>query len=392
LTELDDKGQAICHSQLSRLRLEPVVATFYLNYSFLFLETIMRRIQVARPGFTLVELLVVIAIIGILVGLLLPAVQAAREAARRMSCGNNTKQLALACHNHHDMHKKFPYGILRNDGAFPHPDTGKTGTPNPVSRRYPLMFQLLPFIEQAPLFERYDQFNFGANQRDPLPPNALWTGDFFTKKTVPTMVCPSNPGTLWNESSNPTEDGRYFRGHYFGCAGRRSYPRGNMTFTRPSLFNPFYPTIPNPGPGGALSDGLFTRCKRYGFSDNTDGSSNTLMIGERRYEDKVFDSSAVIGDKIRDWGWLWFGGEGDANLGTSVPINFVLPKDFDTLSGGIQQTLFDDRINAFGSMHTGGANFGLADGSVQFVSQNIDMVIFQALGSRDRGEVATLQQ
>ena len=81
-----------------------------------------------RLGFTLVELLVVIAIIGILVGLLLPAVQAAREAARRMQCSNNVKQLALSVHMHHDTHKKFPYGMLRNDTNFPHPDTGKTGT------------------------------------------------------------------------------------------------------------------------------------------------------------------------------------------------------------------------------------------------------------------------
>jgi prepilin-type N-terminal cleavage/methylation domain-containing protein len=355
----------------------------------------MRKISSKSSGFTLVELLVVIAIIGILVGLLLPAVQAAREAARRMSCSNNVKQLALACHNHHDVHKKFPYGILRNDGAFPHPDTGKTGTPNPVSRRYPLMYQLLPFMEQTPLWETYDQWVFNNNRKEKLPDGTLgpdWVGNFFLKQVVPTMVCPSNPGGLLNESVDPASSGQYFRGHYYGCAGRRSYPRGNMTFTRPSLFNPFYPTIPNPGAGGTLSDGLFTRCKRFGFSDCTDGSSNTLLLGERRFQDQVFDSSPIVGDRIRDWGWLWFGGEGDAHLGTSVPINFVLPRDFDTLSGGIQQTLFDDRINAFGSMHTGGANFGIADGSVQFISQSIDMATFMALGSRAGGETAGIPQ
>lgn len=344
-----------------------------------------------QRGFTLVELLVVIAIIGILVGLLLPAVQAAREAARRMQCSNNLKQLALAVHLHHDAHKKFPYGILRNDSLFPHPDAGKPGTPPPQNRRYPLMYQLLPFIEQTALWNQYDQFDFNRNRRDIVNPTTDWVGDFFLKKVVGTMMCPSNPGGPWNEAASSAESGRYFRGHYFGCAGTRSYPRV-ATDGRPSLFNPFAPTVANPAAGGALTDGLFTRCKRYGISDAVDGSSNTLLLGERQYFDQVFDTSAVVDDRIRDWGWLWFGGEGDANLGTSVPINFRLPANFDTLGATTQQLLFDDRINAFGSMHTGGANFAMADGSVQFISQGISPVTFRALGTRANGETASLDQ
>jgi len=336
-------------------------------------------------GFTLVELLVVIAIIGILVGLLLPAVQAAREAARRMQCSNNLKQLALGVHLHHDAHKKFPYGILRNDGLFPHPDLGKPGTPPPQNRRYPLMFQLLPFIEQTALQNQYDQFDFNRNRRDLVAPGADWAGDFFLKKTVATMLCPSNPGGPWNESATAAESGRYFRGHYYGCSGTRSYPRV-ATDGRPSLFNPFAPAVPNPT-AGALTDGLFTRCKRYGMSDASDGTSNTLLLGERQFFDPIFDSSPVVDDRIRDWGWTWFGGEGDAHLSTSVPINFKLPINFDTLGGTTQQLLFDDRINCFGSMHTGGANFALADGSVQFISQSVSPIVFRALGTRSGGEV-----
>ena len=199
-------------------------------------------------AFTLVELLVVIAIIGILVGLLLPAVQSAREAARRMQCSNNLKQLALAVHLHHDAHKKFPYGILRNDSMFPHPDAGKPGTPTPQNRRYPLMFQLLPFIEQGALYERYDQFVFNNNSLDPVS-GVAWAGNFFLKQTVSTMICPSNPGGPWNEGTTPAENGRYFRGHYYGSAGTRSYPR-IATDGRPSLFNPFAPSVPNPASGG----------------------------------------------------------------------------------------------------------------------------------------------
>lgn len=344
----------------------------------------MRRHQ--YRGFTLVELLVVIAIIGILVGLLLPAVQAAREAARRMQCSNNLKQLGLAVHLHHDVHKKFPYGILRNDGNFPHPDLGKPGTPPPQNRRYALMYQLLPFIEQTALWNKYDQFNFNINRKDPVTLGPDWTGNFFLKDSVAAMMCPSNPGGALNEAVSPVESNRYFRTSYYGAAGTRAYPRV-ATDGRPSLFNPFAPGLPNPAPGGALSDGMFTRCKRYGISDAVDGTSNTIMLGERQFFDPIFDSSPIVDDRIRDWGWVWFGGEGDANLGTSVPINFLLPKNFDTLGGTTQQLLFDDRINAFGSMHTGGANFSLSDGSVQFISQSVSPIIFRALGTRAGGEV-----
>ncbi len=342
-------------------------------------------------GFTLVELLVVIAIIGILVGLLLPAVQAAREAARRMQCSNNLKQLALGVHLHHDAHKKFPYGILRNDGLFPHPDTGKTGTPNPIARRYPLQYQLLPFIEQGNLWNTYDQFVFNNNRKE-TPTGVDWVGNFFLRQVVPTLICPSNPGGNWNESKTAAESGRYFRGHYFGSAGTRSYPRVDTSNTRPSLFNPFAPTTPMPAAGGALSDGLFTRCKRFGMGDVTDGTSNTLLLGERQYFDPVFDASTVINDNIRDWGWVWFGGEGDTSLGTSATINYRLPANFDTLGGGVQQLLFEDRINAFGSMHTGGSNFAMGDGSVQFISQNISNIVFRGLGTRSQGEVVNLDQ
>jgi hypothetical protein len=113
-----------------------------------------------------------------------------------------------------------------------------------------------------------------------------------------------------------------------------------------------------------------------------------LLLGERRYFDPVFDST---GDRIRDWGWCWFGAQGDALFGTGVPINFVLPANFSTLAAGTQQLLFDDRINAAGSMHAGGSQFALLDGSVQFISANISPVVYRALGTRSGGEVASLE-
>jgi prepilin-type processing-associated H-X9-DG protein len=224
------------------------------------------------------------------------------------------------------------------------------------------------------------------NNRKETPAGADWVGNFFLKQVVPTMMCPSNPGGPWNEAVTAAESGRYFRNHYFGCSGYRSYPRYQPAASgRASLYNP-YLVDPEPGVGGA-ADGLFTRCKAYGFRDCTDGSSNTLLLGERKYYDKVFDASPIVDDRIRDWGWCWFGGEGDAHLSTGVRVNFVLPDNFDTLGGGVQQLLFEDRINAFGSMHTGGANFGMADGSVTFLSESIAQTVFKALGSRASGDI-----
>jgi len=342
-----------------------------------------------RPGFTLVELLVVIAIIGILVALLLPAVQAAREAARRMQCGNNEKQLALSIHMFHDTYKVFPYGMLRRQSNFfHHPDQLK-GAPL-FNRRYGLMHQLLPYIEQDNLWQRWDHFVFANNDRDP-PGSAQFSGNHFMKQIVPTLMCPSNPGGPLNEAANAADSGRYFRTHYFGAAGTRGYPRGGV-FPRPSLYNPFAPATPDqptsttaaPAYTGR-SDGILGQNIQYAMRDALDGTSNTLLLGERQYHDLIFDQ--YTGDRIRDWGWVWFGAQGDCFLGTGVPMNFRLPQDFATIPAATQQLLFDDRINAYGSMHPGGCQVALVDGSVRFVAQTISPVTFRALGTRAGGEV-----
>src|SRR5690606_35852719 len=110
-----------------------------------------------------------------------------------------------------------------------------------------------------------------------------------------------------------------------------------------------------------------------------DGTSNTILLSERKIYDPVFDTSPIADDRIADWGWTWFGAQGDAALGTGVKINFVLPANFDSLTAAEQALLFDDRINAMGSMHVGGCHVALADGSVRFISENVSSVTFLAL-------------
>ena len=249
--------------------------------------------------------------------------------------------------------------------GFPHPDR-VAGRPGPYSR-YALMHQLLPYIEQDNLSKRWDLYNFGNNERDEN--GVQWgPGWVFMRQVVKTLVCPSNA----NAGSPISPSGRHFIVSYFASAGTRGYPRW-ATDGRPGLF--------------AFQDGAFNQNKQLTVTGISDGTSNTLMFGERHYFDPVFDSDPIIDDKIGDWGWCWFGAQGDAFLGTNVPINFRIPVNFPTLSPAQQQLLFDDRINAYGSGHSGGANFAMCDGSVRFIRDSISPLTFRAIGTRSGGEV-----
>jgi prepilin-type N-terminal cleavage/methylation domain-containing protein/prepilin-type processing-associated H-X9-DG protein len=333
----------------------------------------------ARNGFTLVELLVVIAIIGVLVSLLLPAVQSAREAARRAQCSNNQRQIVLATHIFHDQQNKFPYGVLRDQGAvnLPGPPAMTVAAhPEPINpttntrRRCAFMHQILPMMEQNNLYDRWNMYNFNANRIS--PDNGVeWGPNHFFAQSVPTLHCPSQAmgSPALNEATDPADSGFYFLTSYYGCSGTRSYPRHNVSRPSQSWYN----------------DGIFIQNRAFGMASITDGTTNTIMVTERAYMDKIFDQ--VTGDRIKDWGWCWFGAQGDAALATGVPLNFRLPVNFASLDGGQQQLLFEDRINAIGSMHPGGAQVSFADGSTRFLTQNINLVVLQAMGTRAGGEV-----
>jgi prepilin-type N-terminal cleavage/methylation domain-containing protein len=344
-----------------------------------------KRPQGQRDGFTLIELLVVIAIIAILIALLLPAVQQAREAARRTQCKNNLKQFGLAAHNFHDAFNRFPYGILRyqNPASSPrdaesfNPYPENNGQPDPVTGqywRYALMHQLLPYVDQAPLYNRWNIANFNINRKDPSNPSGPdWVGDHFFKQTFSILRCPSEP---WGTHS--TVSPQYALTSYVGNGSYHVYPRCNAT--RPSLC---WDPVLNP----KELTGLFYRNKRYGVRDATDGTSNTFLFGEVSMVDNIFDSDPDVDDKLNDWHWVWFGGEADALGSTDAPINFRLPANFSTFDAATKQLYAERRVSSYGSMHVGGAHFTMADGSVRFISENIANSIFIGLGSRANAEI-----
>ncbi len=290
-------------------------------------------------GFTLIELLVVIAIIAVLIALLLPAVQQAREAARRTQCKNNMKQLGLALHNYHDTSLVFPVG-----GFYQGAKVG-TGMGWHVG--------ILPYIDQAPM---YNQFNFNATAYTDT--NNLT----MALKSPPGFYCPSgkldktqNAGeNVGTQSPNST--------HYYGIMG----PKGTNPKTAPAQYGWDNTTLA--GHGGFALQGMMPRnaCRR--MADVTDGTSNTLAIGELSWI-----NSAVFRAWIRGCDSAACGSTKNVLNGINI-TPYVNGNNFNDVS--------------FGSQHTGGAHFLNADGSVIFLSQNIDMGVYRSLASIDGGDPA----
>jgi prepilin-type N-terminal cleavage/methylation domain-containing protein/prepilin-type processing-associated H-X9-DG protein len=289
----------------------------------------------SRAGFTLVELLVVIAIIGVLVSLLLPAVQAAREAARRMSCSNNMKQLALATHNFHDTNQKFPYATLDRQPTSA-TSTWSTG-----------LIQILPFLESDAIAQRWNP-NLPRNSTDDSDgdgySNAMLQQMLIPTFTCPTMSPPSGPlaenrapcSYLYNAGSQDTS-----LLHYFSFYG----------IPEPAYNGPIVPYV---SAAATSTNRRFT-----GIRDVTDGSSGTFLAGETDFAPEGKPSTSYIG---YSWGT------------TFNPFNNH--KNTTTVYG------------AFRSQHPGGGNFAICDGSVRFIAQGIDNTLYQALSTRYGGEIA----
>jgi len=328
-----------------------------------------------RRAFTLIELLVVMAIIAILIGLLLPAVQKVREAALRLKCQNNLKQLALAAHNYHDVYQCFPPGY---DVSGPGKQTS-------------LFVELLPFVEQDNVYKRWDFSNPAANQAGgPSAPAAT---------VIPVYVCPMDP--IGNNPQNRGNGNWAAMTSYAGNGGTRTMM-----------------------PADATDDGIFLQTTagngRIRFGQITDGTSNTLFFGERVHADPNWDSFLIAPflppptdppfAPIGTYGvWAPTGkyGIADVSLSAQVTINYMQPFGYQPPQAippapppppvpipwpGFQHPYYENRLAAYGSRHPGGANFALADGSVRFISQSLPLATLQALSTRAGGEVASPDQ
>jgi len=308
--------------------------------------------------------LVVIAIIGVLVGLLLPAVQAAREAARRMSCSNNLKQVSLGMHNYHDTYRKFMYGF-------------KTEAGNQTQRRECWYQQILPFVEQQAYYEAYDNSDRTYNYT--APAWVHWLPAEIAGVAVPTFMCPSDP-------SGPARGGggsdNGFQGNYVVCAG------GGTPVTPPLIANLTVPLNLNV----VVTDGggMYNMGSERKFRDCLDGTSNTLMIAE----------GIIRGSRGGSWGGLggYWGGAPHGSYGFSAgetPNTTVPDRVYSCKSTTFPRAPCENgnagglpgRYNFARSHHTGGVMAGMMDGSIRFVTDSINRDLWRNMGNREDGAV-----
>ena len=344
------------------------------------------RRQPLPSGFTLVELLVVIAIIGVLVALLLPAVQAAREAARRMSCSNNVKNIGLAIHNFHDAKKHIPFSINYNGSTGREEYRRTTGVEKAAASKYVQknnlngkgwIVDILPQLEQQAMFNGmklgFDDPATALMTFIATPTNGRGMGRMQVREymddQLPVLTCPSDqsavprltnyhwPSVLTAVTSYKGVAGDTAMGQVFGAGGLWSNSQWGSV---PDCFETLG------------CNGFFWKMSYYepmNFKRVSDGLSNTLMVGE-----------AVAEQDLHGMAYFADGDWASANM----QLNFFLVGD----EALVNQRWYD--VRGFRSLHPGGVQFAMADASVQFVNEGLDHAVYRALATRDGGEAVSL--
>jgi prepilin-type N-terminal cleavage/methylation domain-containing protein/prepilin-type processing-associated H-X9-DG protein len=325
-----------------------------------------------RPrGFTLIELLVVIAIIAVLIALLLPAVQSAREAARRISCTNNLKQLGLAMHNYHQAVGTFPIGAMgiRSPTHYP-----LVGDPTGLINRRTWAFMILPYIEKGPIFQA---INFSL----PFNPPTGAANNTVSETLIPGFSCPDDPTFNQIDQNNRRE------GNYVVNWGNSNWNQDLSTTYNPFAGNPLMP-----GNAVAFLGAPFTMDKAYGVQNIPDGTSNTLLMAE------VIIGATEGAKGYEHRGDIYNDDYNCAMFMAYTPPNSTVP---DWIASGychypyltnppcINTSKAPNAYNASRSYHPGGVNALLADGSVKFFKNSISYSVWRGLSTTAGGEVVS---